>query len=251
MISALINNERQIASPNVIGTCPFCGSQVRSKCGEINIWHFAHVKLCQCDYWKEHESEWHIKWKSWFDIKNVEYSLTKGNDRHIADVYLGNYTILELQNSPLSPSDRRKREMFWGPGLSWIVKSNYERFKLMSFEYSPLPEDHLDYYTRRYRKSFELCLNENPTIDYDLTHEGFPVMWVWKHPKKWITLNPPRIYYVDLVDSEYILKVTATKKQNFGFGAIIKRESFVLDLQNKERVFDYMKMVNSEKGVST
>ena len=47
-------------------TCPICDSKVIPKCGSINVWHFAHESLKDCDTFSEGETEWHIDWKNEF-----------------------------------------------------------------------------------------------------------------------------------------------------------------------------------------
>lgn len=230
MLTAVVNQSRVFPSPQTLGECPYCGTGVRSKCGSINTWHFAHLNLQEtCDYWKEHESEWHREWKSWFPIENTEYIKTENNEKHIADIHLNN-TILELQNSPLSYEDRIKRELFWGSKLRWIVKSDFKRFKLLLFEREKEREGRR---TPDYINKPRICFSHYGEQKRKMEIEELPLMWVWKTPKRWITTNPPLSFYIDLTDSNYILLVNKVLKNNFGFGVLKDRPTFISNLKTR------------------
>ena len=93
--------------PQAKGQCPECGAEVISRCGEVNAWHWAHVKTTDCDFSNKQETAWHKAWKSLFAINSVEVRLSTGK---IADVQLVSNLILEFQNSRISTSDIFKYE---------------------------------------------------------------------------------------------------------------------------------------------
>lgn len=120
MLYALINGQRQTARPGCIGICPGCGSQVVAKCGEINIWHWSHTSLSDCDPWYESESEWHLEWKQLAPKERCEVVI----GRHRADVVSPKGIVIELQHSALSPAEVRERETYYEEhkqGIIWIV----------------------------------------------------------------------------------------------------------------------------------
>ena len=63
---ALFNGNKIEACKGDKGTCPSCGSELISKCGEIKINHWAHKRTKNCDLWWENETEWHRSWKDQF-----------------------------------------------------------------------------------------------------------------------------------------------------------------------------------------
>jgi competence CoiA-like predicted nuclease len=130
---AILNNEKIEASPNLRAICPVCNGEVLSKCGEINIWHWAHISGEDCDSWSEGETEWHRKWKSHFApecreviIKRKYGNLIDGYETvtHRADI-LFNKRVIEFQNSPIDPETVIERENFYG-NMIWVV--NGEEF---------------------------------------------------------------------------------------------------------------------------
>ena len=64
MLYAIGKNDKYIeAVPKGVGFCPQCGEQLISRCGCINIWHWAHYRMADCDDWAEPETEWNLNWK--------------------------------------------------------------------------------------------------------------------------------------------------------------------------------------------
>ena len=120
------NNNRISPSKDLEAYCPLCGEKVKAICGEIYVHHWRHDKLINCDTWKEKETDWHRNWKSEFPTAWQEYIITKGNEKHIADIRTENGLILELQNSSISSSTVRIREEFYGK-MVWLI--NAENFK--------------------------------------------------------------------------------------------------------------------------
>jgi hypothetical protein len=122
MLIARDENDKPIwPSKGVSGFCPLCKSVVHSKTGDVNTWHFAH-KAFECDKWKENESDWHIRWKTWFGLDNCE----KVVGEHRADIVVDD-TVIEIQNSSISQEDAIKREDYYiskGYNFIWILNGH-------------------------------------------------------------------------------------------------------------------------------
>lgn len=136
MIYAMIDNRKERAIPGARGVCPECEAGVIAKCGDVNVWHWAHERNSGwCEEWGEGESEWHLGWKERFDPEQVEVVIEKNGKRHRADILLANNMVVELQHSYISVEDIRKREEFYGEML-WIfdlIEPYYsDRFDLFS-----------------------------------------------------------------------------------------------------------------------
>ena len=107
-------------------SCPSCGGEVLSKCGEIVIHHWAHLCGEDCDPWAEHETEWHREWKNQFppECREITIRSTDSDEFHRADVCLPDGTVIEFQHTGLSPEIIRKREDFYNKytnGMVWMV----------------------------------------------------------------------------------------------------------------------------------
>ncbi len=118
---ALVDGQRQEARPNLSGRCPICDHRMVAKCGEVNIWHWAHHGRRFCDLWWENETEWHRAWKGEFPIEWQEVvHQTETGEKHIADVKTNRGWVIEFQYSYLKPEERRSRDSFY-PKLIWVV----------------------------------------------------------------------------------------------------------------------------------
>lgn len=118
---ALVNGIKCTPKPKTDGICSFCASKVNSKCGDINIWHWAHYSKRECDTWWENETKWHRDWKGHFPIdwQEVTHRADDG-ERHIADVKTEDGCVMEFQHSFISKEERLSRDNFY-PNLVWIV----------------------------------------------------------------------------------------------------------------------------------
>ena len=127
MLYAYLNHEKIEAAPNRKALCPLCNKEVFAKCGEINIWHWAHLRGDSCalgddgDPNYEPETEWHKNWKLVFGKEYSEIILVKDNKKHIADIRTKKEVIIELQNSPIPANIISKREEFYGERMLWII----------------------------------------------------------------------------------------------------------------------------------
>lgn len=127
MIWAIVNNVKTEVTPRTEGICDICKGRVFSKCGEINVWHWAHFSGKNCDSWFEPESLWHKRWKMTFGKENAEIRIEKDGKYHIADILTSQNIVIELQNSNISKPIIRQREEFYGERMIWLV--NGEKFK--------------------------------------------------------------------------------------------------------------------------
>jgi hypothetical protein len=118
---ALYNALRQSAEPGLKGLCLHCEKEVIAKCGEKNVWHWAHVKSKDCDAWTEPETAWHRDWKNKFGKDFSEIRIQKENVYHIADVLNKNAIVFEFQNSPISSELIKLREAFYGERMIWVI----------------------------------------------------------------------------------------------------------------------------------
>jgi hypothetical protein len=108
--------DRILATPGAQGVCPSCDAVLLAKCGEIVVWHWAHVARGRedCDPWSEGETVWHRDWKRRAPADCVEVVM----GAHRADIKIGG-RVIELQHSALSPAAIREREQFY-PDLLWV-----------------------------------------------------------------------------------------------------------------------------------
>jgi competence protein CoiA len=123
MLYAILDGAKTTASPHKTGACPGCRGSVIAKCGEIKCWHWAHA-VSECDPWHEGETQWHLDWKKLFPKQSVEIILGE----HRADVLL-NETVIEFQNSPITPAEINERELFYGR-MIWVFNAQRWHIKL-------------------------------------------------------------------------------------------------------------------------
>ena len=118
---AVVDGQRADAQPGLSGECPVCGATTIAKCGEKNIWHWAHKSKRKCDHWWENETEWHRNWKNRFPVEwqEVVRSADDG-EKHIADVSTDQGWVIEFQHSFINPDERRSREAFY-KNMVWVV----------------------------------------------------------------------------------------------------------------------------------
>ena len=119
-----LTEERISTFPSGKGICPNCRANVIAKCGELNIWHWAHENRSDCDSWSyEPMSQWHLRWQEKFSPNNREVFISRNGETHIADIVGKNGTIIEVQNSPISTADIENRELFYND-MCWIINSD-------------------------------------------------------------------------------------------------------------------------------
>lgn len=220
MLIARKDGKRVRAEPGSAATCVFCKGEMVARCGEINVWHWAHKTLERCDPWKSVESEWHRGWKLRYPESQTEVVINKNGIRHIADVALPygkkqldlfeppRYFVVEFQNSQISPEQIKERESFY-EDMAWVwnVQDCYPD-RLMIF-------DKMDYHT-----------------------------WLWKYPRKSIlSAKKPMILDFD-ASSDYALLVKKTyceKTPYGGWGNMVAKKSL--------EVFDTFRLIETRLDI--
>jgi len=111
-----VQGVRVEATTGMAGECPACHAPVVARCGEVNVWHWAHET--ECTIQSEPETAWHRAWKERFPKEYREVVLAD----HRADViYRG--TVYEFQRRPLEPTEYAERTAFWerhGFTVRWV-----------------------------------------------------------------------------------------------------------------------------------
>lgn len=153
---AISNSGQKIkAFPDGRAFCPNCKSILIAKCGDLNIWHWAHENLLDCDTWHyEPKTKWHIEWQNHFPGNQIEVYLSRDGQAHIADILTSKEVTIEIQNSTISTTEILEREQFYKK-MIWVVNS--KEFKhhvtLTKFSY--------DFATEALYRH----INPNPTIE--------------------------------------------------------------------------------------
>ena len=216
MLFATVNGEKIEAKPKTSGSCPLCERKVFAKCGEINVWHWAHHKDESCDSWYEPETEWHKNWKFIFGKDNCEIIISKDGVRHIADIQTKQNIIIELQNSPIQKPIIRKRETFYGERMIWVI--NGKHFK-----------DNFRIFTSRLNEDEEYFRLRNPlssqygNADNNKSKNEFNFLWNWCR-KSWSEVE--RYIFIDFGD-ENLFWVTDGMGTSSGKGRKISKEKFI------------------------
>lgn len=157
---ALVNNKRTPPSPKLKGKCPVCGQDMIAKCGKYRRFHWAHKSKENCDFWKEHETNWHIDWKNKFPTEWQEIIHTDpvSREKHIADVKTSYGMVLEFQHSHIDSKERESRENFY-KNMIWIVdgrrlKTDKTRFEKALSKIQAFPQNKALKTIKDYEKVF-------------------------------------------------------------------------------------------------
>lgn len=216
MLFANVDGQKVEARPKTTGVCPLCDQAVFSKCGEINVWHWAHHKDDSCDTWYEPETEWHKNWKFAFGKEHCEIVILKDGFKHIADVQTQDKVIIELQNSNIQKPIIRQREVFYGTRMIWVI--NGKPFK-----------DMFRYYRSR---SFQLDQDDeywhlyNPLASKQETQprkNEFNFSWSW-YRRSWADVQ--RDVFIDFGD-ENLFRVEEGMGTSSGKGKLVSKETFL------------------------
>lgn len=106
---------RILPAPGANAWCSHCAAAMIPKCGQRNIWHWAHHAR-DCDIWHEGETDWHFGWKLRAPVDWCEVMMPP----HRADIRRPqDGLVIELQHSPISPAEIEKRETFYG-NMWWL-----------------------------------------------------------------------------------------------------------------------------------
>lgn len=186
-----LNGDKIEAKPEARATCTCCGKDVVAKCGEINVWHWAHRPGEACDEWAEPDTEWLLYWKSRFPSEWVEQVVERKGVRRFADVVHPNGSILKLQQQSLAPDQIREREAYYGTSnLIWLFDT---RDAMGRFEFEG---------------------------------EIGKVKFRWKHARKRIAM--PRAYvYLDLGRKVLMLNKMHVDRPFYGTGRLYTRKYFI------------------------
>lgn len=136
MVYAIDKNGSKVkASPNVKALCPNCKYPVIAKCGELNVWHWAHENLTNCDTWNyEPITAWHLGWQEKFNIEQREVYLHKFSQYHIPDIVTKKGLVIEFQNSEISTYEIHERERFYEQ-MIWVIKAKEFKHNLKLKEF--------------------------------------------------------------------------------------------------------------------
>ncbi len=168
MLTAInIEGKRITPHSDEQGFCPLCKSIVIKAVGEINVAHFRHKVLQDCDSWSEGETEWHYNWKQKFPLEWQEKTIERFGELHRADIQTSKGLVLELQNSSISSTTIKIREEFYS-NMVWLVnaKNFKDNFVIRSLVTQKLRESNSDFYqytnhTHNYKSEFLTDLEEN------------------------------------------------------------------------------------------
>lgn len=221
MLYAVGNSNNRIrARPNDVGRCPACEGEMIPKCGEINVWHWAHKTLRGCDPWFGKETEWHLCWKARFPNDWVEQLICAASEerieKHIADVRLPTSgLVIEFQHSPISPSEIGARENFYGK-MIWVfdIRKSAER-KCVDVI------DGYQFYESR----------------FDIRHRDNHCTFRWKHPKKHIAYTTCPTFLDIGRDRLFWLKKFYSDSPAGGWGHLISKKDFVTRILSQHNPF--------------
>lgn len=240
MLYGLNTHDIKIAAiPGVTAICPFCKNPLISKCGHINIWHWAHKSNFECDSWKNRETDWHLSWKAKFPKSCTEVTIKNKYfpyNSHRADVLLESGIVIEFQNSPLSVNDINERENFYQK-MIWVINSEGFDDNII-FRYSKNSlEEAVTYfwceetkcmYSTKTKKTKELlaCIGVPiSSIKEDILRQFKYIPFRWKYYRKsWHFAKMPVM--VDL-KTGILLWIKKIYPSGVGYGKIIRYDSLL------------------------
>lgn len=159
--------------------CPLCKGAVRIRRGKVNVPHFSHVSLEDCDTFTSDMTEWHFQWQEKFQKSCQEVVLEKDGEKHRADVLIGNF-VIEIQHSPISCNEFTARNSFYtkcGYHLIWIFDFNSKKDALeavaekgnqIRWEWNR-PD--------RFMNDFRPQENKKITIMYEMNSKLYRIFW--------------------------------------------------------------------------
>ncbi|WP_316829618.1 competence protein [Pedobacter aquatilis] len=191
-------------------------------------------------YYKE--SVWHRNWKKAFPESYREQSFccqTTG-ELHRADVFTPCGTVIEFQNSPISPAEMKSREAFY-PKMIWVLNGKkFKGFRILKNLPNPDDPKLKDYDFRNndhlsmLRKADILKGLINPKVlnfyhpeikEVSITSNFYHFCWKQPHAV-WFTATAPII--VDL-DGHFLYKLKIRKQvaEDYAYLEMISRKAFV------------------------
>lgn len=236
MIRAIDKNNNFVliddADENEMYFCPICNQPLIQKRGEIREHHFSHIGprgmnsrgYVPCsDTWHYDKTDWHIKWQKRFPDECYEKIVTRGDEKHIADVLI-NDIVIEFQHSSISLEDFRDRNRFYtacGYKVIWVFDfiEEFETGKICSMAY---PDNEYQWiYVKKLFRDMDLN-NEEATVFFQFTSEDKEDGGALERVTK--SYNEFRVFFTDI---EHACSV----------GEFIE--------QAKENGFDYLKKSNT------
>ena len=204
---ALVEDVVSDPLPGLKGSCRCCGTPTVAKCGQHNIWHWAHKSLVNCDPWWETETEWHRIWKNrfpkeWQECVNFD---PETGEKHIADVKTDQGLVIEFQHSVMNLEEMKSREQFYN-NMVWIIDGCRLESDLASF-----------------RLSIEGQIHDNP-VAYSLLWCGLS-----KLLDNWIQATKPA--FIDFGQNILWRLVLYNRTSRKGVIGPIKRDCLVEKLQ--------------------
>ena len=201
-------------------SCPVCDGEVVSRCGEINVWHWAHRAATGCDPWLEAESEWHAEWKSLVPETWIEVIIEKDAQRRSADIRLPNGRVVKLQSAPLSPQQIRAYESFFG-NMLWIFDVREARETM-----DAVGKPRLDL---RKKEMSDFAKQMHGVTETPSNYRTFR----WKHPKKHVAFAT-RTVFLDVGDGQvFRMDKLYTERPAGGFGFLFTRKALIDWFQRK------------------
>ncbi len=157
-------NLRIEPKPSAVGECQICGNQVKAYCGKINIWHWRHKKLPDCDSFYEPMSEWHKNWQNEFPEDWREVVLVRNNEKHFADIFTTKGLTIEFQHSSISPDKIIERELFYN-NMIWVIDAiNFKK----NIKITDLYDEHITKLKQKFSKKL-LIKNISEQIDSEIS----------------------------------------------------------------------------------
>lgn len=209
---ANIDGIRRAAEPGLKAVCGHCGNEVRAKCGNIVVHHWAHVAAENCDPWYEPETQWHRDWKSHFGEERSEISIVKQGARHIADVLTKEELVIEFQNSPISGETIVEREQFYEK-IIWVINGEHfkDSFQIFDREYYQNWEPRMYVEHNFYRQGLKKEIKALVIYGSQIKHEEVQYILL---QQKFTYLYTSDIYYYNLEGLSNSFAVEATLRGN-------------------------------------
>lgn len=221
MIRAIVNGKEVEAFLKGRGKCPMCDEPVFAKCGELKRFHWSHFKSSDCSNWTEPETEWHYHWKMTFGESNNEITIKKNGRKHRADIQTKNKIVIEVQNSPISRTQIRQREEFYGEQMIWVLNGNEfkNRFKVIESNHELWKESE---YTNDWdEEKCEPVIIKNNVPQPEIGFKDFE----WENSKQsWSCAQ--RTVYIDFGETELFL-VRHGMGSSLGNGDWVSKEKFI------------------------
>lgn len=212
--------------------CPLCHHRLIRKMGEIKRHHFAHAKGSSCDSWFMEDGVYSDKWKSLFLVDKIETVLQKGEDKHFADIQLGD-TVLEVKETFSFPkASMEERNQFFLSSIKKVIWIFDGYTSPIQYFYKVGGEEREDYLI----------------FETDLLHERIEnLSFTFLHAKRTLenvlSLLSPQVEIYFQINDHLLLKVKeflGMEKGNACFkGDLLKITSFLTEegIQAKEEPF--------------